>query len=484
MTSKTFVSGTTIDSAWLNDVNNTTYTTVPAHTTKLSHIVDVVADFGASTSDATGAANLAAFNSAVASFGGIGGVIKIPRGQYKLSGVLTLARGITLQGEGQIGGATAQFEGITSLLGVHTGVAVVSLLGCIGCTITDLSIEAGIGAVPKTGLMLGRSSSASAGYHKIKNVAVYGYYSAAPIYSIASEDNQWSDINVWLFGGGAKYCLYTGISDGLATGAGLTSSSNLDNAWYRTFLINSSTDANAACIFIQGAQAVGSWSFFGAYLTAYAGSYIQIDNGTVDSLDCIGPFTFMGVSGEILSGGAPTYGLRLTSTGTRTLPGLTMLGTRFAFLAGATNYQIIQPGNLYLQAPNIHIKPPEAFPYALCSLQRQLITDGNVTVGRWAEWAAPTFSGTWANVYGSPYAAAGYSCDGFGVVRLRGTVGGGTGTIFTLPSDLWPATDMFFLVYATAGVGRVHIIAATGAVTLASGTATEVDLSSIQFKIN
>ena len=439
-------------------------------------IADVKA--GTITQDVT-----AAFNAAIAYLGALGGVIKVPVGRYKVTSTIQLTSGISLIGDGQYSGTSISREGVTSIWAVHTGVAILSLKGAIGCTVSDLALEAGSGAIPKTGLLLGRSSAASAGYHKIKQVAIYGYYSVAPIYSIASEDNSWYDVNVWLFGGGAKYCLYTGISDALSTGAGLTTSSNLENTFYRPFFVNSSTDANAACIFIQGAQAVGSWSFIGGYLTAYAGSYIQIDNGTVDAQDCLGPFTFVAMSGEILQGGDPLYGIRLTSTGTRTLPGLTVAGTRFAFLAGTTHYQIVQPGNLVLESPSIHIQPPEAFPYALCSVIRNQIKNGNVTVGRAQAWTAITLSGSWANVYGSPYAQAGYSVDGFGVVRLRGTIGGGSATIFTLPSDLRPSANMFFNVYATGGVGRVLVTAATGVVNLVSGTATEVDLSSIQFNL-
>lgn len=452
-------------------------TTVQA---KLRETVSVK-DFGAKGDGVTD--DTAAINNAIASVATYGGVVHLPAGQYKTTSTITLTSGVSLVGDGQIKGSSASREGVTSILGVHTGVAILSLKGAVGCTVSSLSLEAGSGAIPQTGLMLGRSSAASAGYHKIEKVAVYGYFSKAAIYSIASEDNLWLDINVNIFGGGAKYCLYTGISDALSTGAGLTASSNLDNTFYRPFFINGSTDADAACIFIQAAQAVGSWSFLGGYLTAYAGAYVQIDNGTIDALDALGPFTFVGMSGEILSSGDPTYGFRLTSTGTRTLTGLTILGTRFAFLAGATKYQILQPGNLYLQSPHIQLQPPEAFPYALCSMQRALIKDGFVNVGRTAQWTAVTFLSTWINVYGVPYAQAGYCLDGFGIVRLRGTVGGGTGAIFTLPVDYRPASNMFFNVYATAGVGRVLITASTGIVSLYSGTGTEVDLSSIQFAV-
>jgi len=41
MTSKTFTSGTVVDSPWLNDVNTSTYTTVPAITTKLSPVTSI-----------------------------------------------------------------------------------------------------------------------------------------------------------------------------------------------------------------------------------------------------------------------------------------------------------------------------------------------------------------------------------------------------------------------------------------------------------
>lgn len=511
-----------------------------------------VKDFGAVGDGVTD--DIAAFNAAIAYFGGTGGVIKVPKGQYKLTSMLTLTTGISLIGEGQFSGISASHEGVSSLLGVHTGAAIVSLRGAYSCTVSNISIEAGVGAVPKTGLLLGRSSAASAGYHKIVSVAVYGYYSIAPIYSIASEDNMWVDVNVWLFGGGAKYCLYTGISDALSSGASLTTSSNLDNTWYRPFFVNSSADANAACIFIQGAQAVGSWSFIGGYLTAYAGSYVQIDSGTVDGNSMLGPITFIGMNGEILSGGDPLYGFKLTCTGSVFLPSLTIKGLRFAFLAGANHYQILQAANLVLDSADIQIKPPEAFPYALCQVYRQQNTNCNITVGRFSNWTAPTLGSkavmtgsitgtiltitavtsgsiavgdyvfgtgvtygttvvsvgtggggvgtytvsasqtvasttinvnTWVNAYGAPYIPAGYSMDGAGTVRLRGTVGlGGTSPIMTLPSDYWPTSDMFFIAYASGSIGRLKISSTTGAVTQVAGSALEVDISSVQYKIN
>lgn len=426
----------------------------------------------------------AALDLAIAAAASIGGFVELPAGQLKLSAMVQMSSSVGLKGQGQYIGLSSTRQGVTSLWGAHTGSAVLSLKGCISCTLEDFSIEAGSGAVPKTGLLLGRSSAASAGFHKINRVAVYGHYSLAPIYSIASEDNQWIDTQVWLYGGGAKYCFYTGISDALTSGLTLTTSSNLDNTFYRPLFINSSTDADAACIFIQGASAVGSWSFIGGYLTAYSGAYVQIDSGTVDGLSALGPFTFIGMSGEILAGGDPLYGFRLTSSGTMTLPGLTILGTRFAFLAGATHYQIIQPGNLILESANIHIEPPEAFPYALCTIQRGQNKSSSITVGRYSEWAAMTFSGDFVNEFGAPYTAAGWSLDGLGVVRLRGTVTGTTGNICTLPVEYRPNANLFFGVTANGAVGRLLITAATGVVSVSSGSGTAIDLNGVQFKIN
>lgn len=425
-----------------------------------------------------------ALDLAIASAAAIGGNVLLMPGQLKLSAMVQMSSGVGLIGAGQYKGASATRQGVTSLWGAHTGSAVLSLKGCIACTVKDLSLEAGSGAIPKTGLLLGRSSAASAGYHKIISVAVYGWFSVAPVYTIASEDNLWMDLNVWLYAGGAKTCLYTGISDALGSGQSLVASSNLDNVFYRTFMVNSSTDADASCIFIQAAEAVGSWSFFGGYLTAYSGSYIQIDNGTIDGLSALGPFNFYGMNGEILSGGDPLFGVKLTATGTVTLPGLNIHGSRFAFLAGSNHYQFFQPGNLVLDSANIHIKPPEAFPYAQCVVQRAQNKNSVIQLGRVSEWQAITLSGNFANTYGAPYVQAEYCIDAHGVVRFQGTVTGSTGNICTLPVEYRPKGNMFFSVRANGASARVLITASTGVVSVSAGSGTELDLTGITYKIN
>lgn len=421
-------------------------------------------------------------NTYLANTGGGGGRIQCSAGRYRLTQMFVLGTGVQLFGVGfQRPNATASWEGTTSIFGDHAQDAVISLRGAIGCTVQDLTIETLTGNRPKVGLLLGRSSAASAGYHCMRRISVFGYYNAAAYYSIASEDNLWEDVACWIFGGTAKYCLYTGISNALSVGT-LTTSSNLDNTFLHPFFINSSTDANAACIYIEGAQAVGSWNFIGAYLTAYAGSYVEIANGNVDGLAMLGPINFNGVDGEILSGGDPLYGIKISGAASINAPGLTIGPARFAFNAGTNHFNIFKAPNLTLINPMIMMQPPEASPFALTDLDRAKVLGGIVSIGRNYTWTAVSFTAPWANTYGAPYAPAGYMIDQTNKVRLRGTVTGvGVSAIFTLPTTHRPAVNMFFSVYAGGAVGRVLITAATGVVSLTVGTATEVDLNGISF---
>ena len=60
-------------------------------------------------------------------------------------------------------------------------------------------------------------------------------------------------------------------------------------------------------------------------------------------------------------------------------------------------------------------------------------------------YTAPSLFTGWANV-GSGYAAAGYTKDGLGFVRLRGLIKqtGGTGNVFSLPVGYRPSANLQF----------------------------------------
>jgi Pectate lyase superfamily protein len=425
----------------------------------------------------------AAITAAIASLSTTGGVVRMPKGRYLTSSKVVLTTGVSLVGDGQIGGPSAYDEGVTTIYAVHNQPAVLSLVGAVGCTVSDICLQGGptSGAYPQAGLLLGRSTSASAGYHHISRVAVYGNFSVAGVYSIASEDNYWEDLNVWVYGGGAKNCFYTSIGNSnVAMTEPLVTSSNLDNVFVRFWFTNSSTDANAACLYIDAAQAVGSWSFYGGYATAYAGSYVTIANGYVDGLSALGPFTFVSFNGERLSGGDPLYGFNLTASTAVTLPNLNIIGGRFDFQAGTNHYQIRQSNNLTLTQPNITLKPPEAFPYAQILLYRDLILGGTMNVGRYAAWQAATLAGSWVSAFGSPYPTPSYMIDSTGRVHLRGTVTGGTGTIMTLPVGYRPVYTWRLPSLSNGAVALVTVDS-SGVVSLNSGSGTNLELGGLSF---
>lgn len=411
-----------------------------------------------------------------------GGTIYLPAGRYKTTATLYIPSGVNLRGDGYLQSSpTATREGTTSIYGVHTGAAIISLKGASGCKLSNFSVEGDQTNHPKTGLSLGRSSAASAGFHNISRLGVFGYFSQAAIYSIASEVNTIDDVFVWLFGGGAKYCFYTSTTDTLAVDS-MTTSTNLAATIRGMTLINSVNDANSACVYMDVGVSMGSWNFCSCYLTAYSGSYVQINIGSLDgSSEPLGPFTFVGVSGERLAGGDPLYGYRLTASTAVSLPGLNIIGSRFDLLADTSHYTISQDSNLTLISPHIVLQPAEAFPYALDSIIRSQILGGIVSTGRSARWTDATLAGSWTNTYGSPYPQAGYSIDCNGIISLRGVVQGGSGTILTLPAGYRPAVNMFFPTYAGGVLGRILVTASTGVVSFASGTNTEVDLSTVKF---
>lgn len=425
-----------------------------------------------------------AINAAIASLGATGGTVRMPKGLYRTTAQISLPSHISLVGDGQFGGNSAYDQGCTTIYGDHSGQAILSLVGSVSCMPSDLCLQSGptSGSYPQTGLMLGRSSTASAGYHKIMRVSVYGNYGTAPIFSIASEDNYWEDINVWLYGGTAKWCFYTSIGNSFpAITTPLVTSSNLDNVFTRIWFTNSVNNADAACIYIDGAEAVGSWSFYGSYLTAFSGSYVTINNGAVDGLSMLGPITFVGVNGERLSGGDPVYGFDLKADIAVTLPNLTIFGCRFDFQAGANHYQIRQSINLSLTQPNISIKPPEAFPYAANLLYRDKILGGAMNVGRFAAWQAATLASGWSALFGAPYPAASYMIDSTGRVHLRGTVtGGGVGKIMTLPDGYRPTVKWRLPTTANGAVALISVDT-SGNVNLDTGSATSVELGNLSF---
>jgi hypothetical protein len=446
-----------------------------------------VRDFGA-VGDGI-ADDTAAIKAAIDSLPARGGIITFPAGKFRTTAKIVVKSYVTLQGTGKLGGAGAYDQGSTTIYGDHSGTAILSLVGSVSCTISDLCLQSVQGGpYPQSGLLLGRSTSASAGYHSIKRISVYGSYQVANVYSIASEDNYWEDINLWNYGQSTGiHCFYTSIKNSNATMTEpLVTSSNIDNVFVRFFFVNASQNANAACIYLDNGEGMGSWSFLGGYLTAAAGSYVTIANGYVDGLSAIGPFTFVGVSGERLAAGDPIYGYRLTASSPVQLRGLVISGGRWDLVAGANHYDISQSANLTLLAPNIVMQPPEASVYALSDIKYNQVKGGIVSVGREYEYTpVTTFGAGWVNGYGAPYAPVGFRINPDGHVIIRGTAHGNPATaVFTLPVGYRPAESQYFSAWTTGDIIRRVLITSNGAVSVLSGSTTmDVDLSGIQFKL-
>lgn len=90
-----------------------------------------------------------------------------------------------------------------------------------------------------------------------------------------------------------------------------------------------------------------------------------------------------------------------------------------------------------------------------------------------------TLNAGWSN---STVVDTTYVKDGNGFVHVYGTVTGGTGTIFTLPSGYHPPVTQTFPTIANGAIGLLQIDT-SGNITLSSGTATNVSLGPICFFI-
>ena len=264
-------------------------------------------------------------------------ILFFPSGKYLVTSTLVMPANCRVVGSGMWDSVDHPLGAI--ILGKHTGAAVVSLVSKNYGQIENLIIRGDSTITPKTGLLLGRGSSASAGNHTIKNVVVDGYYSKAAIYSIASEGNTFMDIACSLSGGGAKYVFYTSQSDGLSVG-GLTGSSNIVGRIYGFFFWNLANVANSSVIFMDAGQGTANWAFRDGYLATGNGSYITIPVGITDGGNCSGPIIFDNVNGEP-SGGTPVKAYNIYGSG-QSLNGLVITGGVLSTTASFINCNSVE----------------------------------------------------------------------------------------------------------------------------------------------
>lgn len=450
---------------------------------KLREFVSV-RDFGA-VGDGV-ADDTAAIQAAIDSLVPLGGVVRMPEGRYKTTSPILLKTGVSLIGDGYWNDYPQLWrKGVTSIFAEHTGAAMLSLKGAIGCTVSNLSLEGSQAARPRTGILLGRATTASAGFHTFRKVTVCGWYTTAAIYTIASEDNYWEDIITWNFGGDAPYGLVTSTQDIFAVD-GLVTSTNLTNVFVQLKLIVTSPLAHSAGIFMEGANHMGSFSFFGCYITQFAGAYIRIANGNIDGLGMFGPLTFVGVSGEPLSGGNPLVGVDLTAAVPVRLEGLTITGARFQLFAGSDKNDIRQSLNLTLVQPNIVIQPSESFPHAISDIKYNKVLGGILSVGREYAWRDFNLAPGVTPTFGSPMAPPGFRIGPSGLVTFRGVVDAASPgqILFTLPPEFWPAWLSHNYTTSLGNTPTIILINVNGQVSQIAGNQSQINLNNISFYLN
>lgn len=220
----------------------------------------------------------------------------IPAGTYKTTATLTIlnpyGQGFDLYGAG---------NGTTVIKAFHTGNAVLSMIGAINCSISYITLQGDTTTFPKCGLILGRSSAASAGWHTFNKILVTGAFSLAGVYNIASEGNGWYDLFVILASQAtAKYGVVMAGQDFESVG-GLTASTMIDQQFYNASVYMNGTGTVAA-VYISGAIGTGNIGFYGGYFVVNkaGSSYVHINNGSQDGLSSSGPFIFDNISGETI----------------------------------------------------------------------------------------------------------------------------------------------------------------------------------------
>jgi hypothetical protein len=220
----------------------------------------------------------------------------IPGGTYKTTAELTILNtygvGLDVYGAG---------DGTTIIKAVHTGRSVLSMIGAVNCSLNHITLQGDTTTFPKIGLLLGRASAASAGWHTFNKILITGAFSLAGIYNIASEGNGFYDLFVILASQAtAKYGVCIAGSDFESVG-GLTASTMVGQMFYNASIYMGGS-SGVATVYISGSISTGEIGFYGGYFVASTpnSSYVQINSGLQDGLSSSGPFIFDNVSGETI----------------------------------------------------------------------------------------------------------------------------------------------------------------------------------------
>ena len=245
-----------------------------------------VLDYGTNT--VPGTTNMApAINAAIVA-AGEGGTVFFPKGIYNTTSPILAENlsGLTLLGEH----ATSDNAG-TAIIGTHTGKCILSLVGSRGVVVSGLALYGAATTYPKTGLLLGRSSSASAGSHVFYNLDVKGNYSVAAVYNVASEDVCFFQCVIFPTLSPIAAASFSQID--YASIGGLTGSSMETVQFYGGYIANSDTTAGSTCLYLPLGAATGHHLYNNVFFAKNGGSsYIKLNVGASDGQSTTFPIQF------------------------------------------------------------------------------------------------------------------------------------------------------------------------------------------------
>jgi hypothetical protein len=236
-----------------------------------------ILDYGA---DPTGATNSApAIQAAIDAAGAnspTGGAVYVPTGYFRCESQLTIPyQGVQLFGDGRYG---------SRIHAVHTNPAIINLKGGVHCTLNGLQLTSDSTTYPETGILLGRTvANNGAGFHQITNITLEIYVSEAGIYSIASEENLFSNIWVRMFAG--KYGFYTAASDILSIDSLATSTNTVNKVERLTVYFDALPYVSGATPLYIDLGSTKFWSFDSCYLVLNGNYYVVFNADSASLID-------------------------------------------------------------------------------------------------------------------------------------------------------------------------------------------------------
>lgn len=316
------------------------------------------------TNATPGTTNMTAALQATITAVGAGGTVIWPAGVYLASAPILAEglNGLTIQAASGTGGAVG-----TTILGKHSGKAVLSLVGSNACTVGPVVLDGSTVTVPATGLLLGRSSAASSGSHNFYGTSISGNFQTAGLYNVASESNCYYGVDIGVSAASVAAVYLSGAD--IHSVGGLTGSSMEDNKFFGGFIGHFANTAGTAALYIDGSIASGHHHFYSTFFSKFGGdSFIYINLGAIDGAGMQFPIGFHNCSGEFAGATSPSYGLHIhnsTAINPLALYGLTATNIRFQyptvaniFCDGASGAQSVQLTGASISTPQFATGSP------------------------------------------------------------------------------------------------------------------------------